>query len=82
MMTPPMGPTLLVVYAVPQESRIADRARPRIPALTLASSPQGDANAVHKAPRLLVNAESLLIQCQWGWSMRRAKRGSKRRASA
>ena len=61
-MTPPMGPTLLVVDAVLQESRVAARALPRIPALTMASPPQGDANAVRDAARLLVNAETPLIQ--------------------
>ena len=63
-MTPPRGPVVLVVDAVLQESMVADRARPRIPALTLASLPQGDANAVREAARLLVNAERPLIQTQ------------------
>ena len=63
-MTPPMGPVLLVVDAVLQESPIQERARPRIPALTLASPPQGDAAAVREAARLLVNAATPLIQTQ------------------
>jgi acetolactate synthase-1/2/3 large subunit len=63
-MTPPMGPVVLVVDAALQESRVADRERPRIPALTLASPPQGDANAVREAARFLVNAETPLIQSQ------------------
>ena len=63
-MTPPMGPVLLVVDAALQESQLADRARPRIPALSLASPPQGDATAVREAARLLVNAQTPLIQSQ------------------
>ena len=63
-MTPPRGPVVLVVDAVLQESLVADRARPRIPSLTMASPPQGDANAVREAARLLVNAETPLIQTQ------------------
>jgi acetolactate synthase-1/2/3 large subunit len=63
-MTPPMGPVLLVVDAVLQESQIPDRARPRIPTLSLASPPQGDATAVREAARLLVNAGTPLIQSQ------------------
>src|SRR4030095_3074371 len=59
--TPPMGPTLLVVDSALQDSRIADRARLRIPTLTMPAPPQGDANAVREAARLLVNAESPLI---------------------
>jgi acetolactate synthase-1/2/3 large subunit len=61
-MTPPMGPVLLVVDAALQESRIADRSALRIPALTLAAPPQGDANAVREAAKLLVAAERPLIQ--------------------
>ena len=63
-MTPPRGPVVLVVDAVLQESLVADRARPRIPVLSMASPPQGDANAVREAARLLVNAETPLIQTQ------------------
>src|SRR5262245_53822460 len=59
--TPPMGPTLLVVDSTLQDSRIADRARLRIPVLTMPAPPQGDSNAVKEAARLLVNAESPLI---------------------
>ncbi|MBI3048389.1 MAG: thiamine pyrophosphate-binding protein [Acidobacteria bacterium] len=61
-MTPPMGPVALVVDSALQESRMADRSGLRIPALTLAAPPQGDANAVREAARLLVNAETPLIQ--------------------
>jgi acetolactate synthase-1/2/3 large subunit len=63
-MTPPMGPTLLVLDAGLQESPLQERARPRIPALTMASPPQGDTAAVREAARLLVNASSPLIQTQ------------------
>ena len=63
-MTPPMGPTLLVVDAGLQESMIRDRASLRIPVLTMASPPQGDTPAVREAARLLVNAENPLIQIQ------------------
>jgi thiamine pyrophosphate-dependent acetolactate synthase large subunit-like protein len=63
-MTPPMGPTLLVVDAGLQESMIRDRAGLRIPALTMATPPQGETNAVREAARLLVNAENPLIQIQ------------------
>jgi len=63
-MTPPRGPVVLVVDAALQESRIPDRARPRIPILTMASPPQGDAAAVREAARLLVSAETPLIQTQ------------------
>ncbi|MBI2189608.1 MAG: thiamine pyrophosphate-binding protein [Acidobacteria bacterium] len=61
-MTPPLGPVALVVDSALQDSRIADRAALRIPALTLASPPQGDANAVREAARLLAAAERPLIQ--------------------
>lgn len=61
-MTPPMGPVVLVVDAALQESRIPDRSALRIPALTLAAPPQGDGNAVREAARLLVDAETPLIQ--------------------
>lgn len=59
--TPPMGPTLLVVDSALQDSRIADRARLRVPALALPAPPQGDSAAVKEAARLLVNAETPLI---------------------
>jgi acetolactate synthase I/II/III large subunit len=63
-MTPPMGPVMLTVDSQLQEAAVGDRSRPRIPALSLASPPQGDANAVREAARLLVNAESPLIVSQ------------------
>ena len=63
-MTPPMGPVMLTVDAQLQEAPIGDRSRLRMPALSLASPPQGDANAVREAARLLVNADSPLIVSQ------------------
>ncbi len=60
-MTPPMGPVLLTVGAELQESLLT-RGSVRIPELTLSSPPQGDANAVREAARLLVNAQTPLIQ--------------------
>jgi acetolactate synthase I/II/III large subunit len=63
-LTPPMGPVMLTVDAQLQEAPIADRSRLRIPALSLASAPQGDANAVREAARLLVNAEFPLVVSQ------------------
>jgi thiamine pyrophosphate-dependent acetolactate synthase large subunit-like protein len=59
-MTPPMGPVLLTVSAELQESLVT--AEPRIPELTIPAPPQGDAAAVREAARLLVNAQSPLIQ--------------------
>ena len=59
-MTPPMGPVLLTVAAELQESTV--NVEPRIPELTLSTPPQGDAAAVREAARLLVGAQSPLIQ--------------------
>jgi acetolactate synthase-1/2/3 large subunit len=63
-MTPPMGPALLVVDAGLQETPLPDRSRLRMPALTRTAPPQGDANAVREAARLLVEAERPLILIQ------------------
>ena len=60
--TPPMGPTLLVVDSELQEMPSAERAKLHVPELSLAAPPQGDANAVREAARLLVNAEQPLIR--------------------
>jgi thiamine pyrophosphate-dependent acetolactate synthase large subunit-like protein len=60
-MTPPMGPVLLTVGAELQES-LVNRANFRIPELALASPPQGETAAVREAARLLVGAETPLIQ--------------------
>ncbi|MGH9204332.1 MAG: thiamine pyrophosphate-binding protein, partial [Vicinamibacterales bacterium] len=60
-MTPPMGPVLLTVSAELQESFV-ERGKVRIPELVIPAPPQGDANAVREAARLLVNAQTPLIQ--------------------
>jgi thiamine pyrophosphate-dependent acetolactate synthase large subunit-like protein len=60
-MTPPMMPVLLVADGGLQEDPISLDAPPRIPKLTLAAPPQGDAGAVLETARLLVAAESPVI---------------------
>jgi acetolactate synthase I/II/III large subunit len=60
-MTPPMGPVLLTVSAELQESMVA-RGSLRIPELAMPAPPQGDANSVREAARLLVGAQTPLIQ--------------------
>jgi acetolactate synthase-1/2/3 large subunit len=62
-MTPPMMPVLLVLDGGLQEDPVsaATKAQLRIPKLTLASAPQGDAGAVAEAARLLVNAQNPII---------------------
>jgi len=60
-MTPPMLPVLLVVDGKLQEDPMAGEAPPRVPRLTLAAPPQGEAAAVAEAARLLIAAESPLI---------------------
>jgi acetolactate synthase-1/2/3 large subunit len=60
-MTPPMGPVLLTVSAELQESMVT-RGSLRIPELVMPAPPQGDANSVREAARLLVGAERPLIQ--------------------
>jgi len=62
-MTPPMAPVLLVVDSDMQERSMAGPP-PRLPRLTLASPPAGDAGAVREAARLLVAAEAPLIVAQ------------------
>jgi acetolactate synthase I/II/III large subunit len=59
-MTPPMGPVVLTVAAELQESIVT--AEPRIPELIMPAAPQGDAAAVREAARMLVTAQSPLIQ--------------------
>jgi thiamine pyrophosphate-dependent acetolactate synthase large subunit-like protein len=59
-MTPPMGPVVLTVGAELQESIVTSE--PRIPELVLPAPPQGEAAAVREAARMLVAAESPLIQ--------------------
>lgn len=62
-MTPPMMPVLVVIDGGLQEDPISDEvtSRLRIPKLTLATAPQGDAGAVAEAARLLVNAQNPVI---------------------
>jgi thiamine pyrophosphate-dependent acetolactate synthase large subunit-like protein len=59
-MTPPMGPVVLTVAAELQESIVTTE--PRIPELIMPAPPQGDAAAVREAARMLVAAETPLIQ--------------------
>jgi acetolactate synthase I/II/III large subunit len=63
MMTPPMGPVVLVADAVLQEEPVSaeDRARLRIPKLSQTSSPAGDPSAVADIAKILVAAENPLI---------------------
>jgi len=63
MMTPPMGPVVLVADAVLQEEPVPDedRRRLRIPKLSNTSSPAGDPAAVAEVAKLLVAAENPLI---------------------
>lgn len=63
-MTPPMGPTLVVIDHEMQGEPLSDRSRLRVPKLTMAAPPQGDANAVREAARMLVEAQSPLISAQ------------------
>ena len=60
-MTPPMMPVLIVADGGLQEDPIAPEAALRIPKLTLAAPPQGDAGAVAETARLLVAAENPVI---------------------
>jgi thiamine pyrophosphate-dependent acetolactate synthase large subunit-like protein len=79
--TPPMGPTLLVIDSQLQEAPIPDPARLTVPRLSLPSVPQGDANAVREAARLLVTAERPLIRtgklartpAGWDWMIELAE---------
>ena len=63
-MTPPMGPTLVVIDHEMQGEPLSDRSHLRVPKLTMAAPPQGDANAVREAARMLVEAQSPLISAQ------------------
>ena len=62
-MTPAMGPVVIVADAVMQEEPIpqADRHTLRVPKLTLAAPPAGDAGAIADAARMLVAAENPVI---------------------
>ena len=60
-MTPPMGPVILTLDVDLQENGITDRAKLKIPKLTLSAPPAGDPGAVAEAARLLVAAETPVI---------------------
>jgi len=60
-MTPPMMPVLIVADGGLQEDPIPSDAALRIPKLTLAAPPQGDAAAVAETARLLAAAESPVL---------------------
>jgi len=61
-LTPPRGPTLLVVDSELQEAAIPDPSKLTIPRLSMPSIPQGDSGAVKEAARLLASAERPLIR--------------------
>ena len=61
-MTPPRGPTLLVIDSELQEAAIPDPSKLTIPRLSMPSMPQGDSGAVKEAARLLTTAERPLIR--------------------
>jgi thiamine pyrophosphate-dependent acetolactate synthase large subunit-like protein len=62
-MTPPMMPVAVVIDGGLQEDPIPTEvvSRLRVPRLSLATPPQGDAGAVAEAARLLVNAQNPVI---------------------
>ena len=59
-MTPPYEPVLLVADGELQEEPITEK-NLRVPKLTMAAPPQGDADAVKEAARMLVAAENPVI---------------------
>src|SRR5262245_11680627 len=63
MMTPPMGPVVVVADAVLQEEPVSDedRRRLRIPKLSMTSSPAGDPATIGEVAKILVAAENPLI---------------------
>ncbi|HLH31599.1 MAG TPA: thiamine pyrophosphate-binding protein, partial [Terriglobia bacterium] len=63
MMTPPMGPVVMVADAVLQEEPVSDddRRRLRVPKLSVTTPPSGDPAAVAEVAKALVNAENPLI---------------------
>jgi acetolactate synthase I/II/III large subunit len=63
MMTPPMGPVVIVADAVLQEEPVSDedRRRLRVPKLSVTSPPAGDPAAVAEVAKLLVAAENPII---------------------
>lgn len=52
-MTPPMAPVVLVAQSELQEARIAQDAAPRVPRVSVPAPPQGDADAVREAAKIL-----------------------------
>ncbi len=62
--TPPMGPTLLVVDSALQEAPMPQPNNHRVPKLTMARPPQGDANSIREAAGWLVSAERPLLRPQ------------------
>jgi acetolactate synthase-1/2/3 large subunit len=60
-MTPPMGPVVLVVDSDLQEKGLGDRAKLRIPRLTVARPPAGDSGSVAELARMLVAAENPVL---------------------
>jgi acetolactate synthase I/II/III large subunit len=63
MMTPPMGPVVMVADAVLQEEPVSeeDRRRLRVPKLSTIAPPAGDPSAVAEIAKMLVAAENPLI---------------------
>jgi len=63
MMTPPMGPVVMVADAVLQEEPVSeeDRRRLRVPKLSQTTPPAGDPSAVTDIAKILVAAENPLI---------------------
>ena len=63
MMTPPMGPVVMVADAVLQEEPVSDedRRRLRVPKLSVTSPPAGDPATVAEIAKMLVAAEDPLI---------------------
>lgn len=62
MMTPPMGPVVVVMDADMQEDPMP-KGNFRIPRLTIPSPPQGDMTAVREAAEMLVAAQAPRINC-------------------
>ena len=60
-MTPPHEPVMLALDTGLQEETVRDRGKLTIPRYVATSPPQGDANAVREAARLLANAERPVI---------------------
>jgi thiamine pyrophosphate-dependent acetolactate synthase large subunit-like protein len=63
MMTPPMGPVVMVADAVLQEEPVSeeDRRRLRVPKLSTTTPPAGDPSAAAEIAKMLVAAENPLI---------------------